>query len=199
MNAVILPLNEFFYNHQKYDGLNPFAAIIHRHKWVKKFVDSRFGYKSFLFLVVYPLATSGFLFFLGPVYVYHYLLSGKKRAKLKTDKFFAAMDRWDNRLKSKNIYSTVNFFKEKKMKVIVYYSTDTIPVTKKKQNEFFRKIDSMKQNLEVFHVFPANSKNDVEDVIRKFNIDPDQSFFMSDGNIDLGGYSRLINHFDGSF
>ncbi len=185
MRAIIIPLNEYFYNYQKYDGKNPVEGFIYRRKWLYNFIKTKFGKKLLLAIIVYPLVLFAFLFFFGPFYLYHLLLSRKNEAMEKADLIFDALDRWTDKITRKDIIASLSIFERNEMNILVYFNDEMIPAKPKERDKFFQKPESMKQGLKVHHVFEANKKEDVEDVIQRFNINPNQSFFMSDGKIDL--------------
>ena len=196
MRAIIIPLNEYFFNHQKYDGKNPVEGFIYRRPWLYKFIRTKHGGVLFKAIAMLPLALIGFLFFLGPIYLYHLIVSGKKAAKDKVDSTFAAMDRWEYKIRSKDIRPSLEVFEKNKMHILVYFNDDMIPVKAKERTKFFLKMETMKQSLKVHHVFRANIKEDVEAIMQKFEIDPSQSFFMSDGKINLTECRLLTKNSD---
>lgn len=191
MQALIIPLNEYFFNHQKYDGMNPSVRFIFKHKWLYNFSNTKPGKIFIKYFIALPLAILGTLFFLGPIYLYHYILAGKKAANIKVDLTFAAMDKWMKKFERKNIQDSIAFFERNKMTLLVYYNAGMIPGKIVERKIFFKKIASMQSNLKVHHVFEANSKEDVEEVIKRFDLEPGKSFFISDGKIDLTLQAQL--------
>lgn len=190
MKAIIVPLNKFFFNFEKYDGSNVPQRFWRRHTKLQKLFS-----KKFFVTVFVLLPTSIFiLFYFMPVYLWHYIKSGKKVA---LEKFGTAIESFQERaektkfLESKDIYPVLRKFHGNGYSIFVYYTSSMIPEKKKKQKMFFEKLELMKEKLNIKLVLEANGKEDIERTLQTFDVTVSESFFMTDGIIDLSNYPQL--------
>lgn len=187
MKAIILPLNKYYFNFEKYDGTLPAERFWRKHPMMHKVFES----KIIIYGIVYPVAFLLVLLFIGPVYLWHLIKSGKKNSRKKMEDILEILNEWQEKLKSKNIYHVIAKIDRNNFSQIIYYSHDVVPKSKNNQESFFMQLELMKKKLNIAHVCEANSKEDIEKVISAFNINPQESFFMTDGKIDLDDYRQL--------
>ncbi len=190
MKAIIIPLNEYFYNFKKYDGRTPPQRFIETRPLLYKFFRSRAGEKIFL-AFLYPFAFILFCIIFGPIYIYDCLRGGKKQANNKANKILDRMNKWTDKMTRKDMKKFLQKFTNENFKLFLYYSDEMIPKNEKQRDLFFIRLEKMKEGLNLHHVFLANEQADVEEVMQLYGIDPDQSFFMSDGKIDLGNMKMI--------
>jgi hypothetical protein len=188
MRAIIIPLNEFFYNHDKYDGTTPPERFFNRRPIFKKyFLETKVGEA----ILVYPFAFAVLAFYVAPFFTWHYLKSGYAIANSKCHVVAGKFEKALKKFQSKNIFPTIQIFQRKGYSLIVYYTSDMIPRKTKKRKIFFEKMELMKAKLKIAHIIEANSREDIEKAILSFNINVSESFFMTDGRIDLSDYRQI--------
>ena len=196
--SIILPLNEYFYNHEKYDGLDRGEDFQKKHphliKFVQKIGDLKYGNTILVIFLAIPIFIFAVAFYFGPIYCYR-LISFRSHIKA-SEKLHTLMDKIDEHQntyfkKRFNVKEALIKYEKFHITFFVYYNNSMIPRDEMKRISFFQKLDQMQKDLNVKFVFEANTKVDIENVISKFGITVSESLFISDGIIDLTGYKHL--------
>ncbi len=183
MLAIILPLNEVFFNFKQYDGLTRSARYIKGRKWLNGLMQSKFMKVVFTVLIVFPGAYAAMAFVVGPVKLVYWLKGRRAEGDRKLNALLKAMDKWRESLASKNVYTLIEPYKEQGFKLFVYYPESRIPKREDERRAFYERLEQMKVHLGLEVVFRANGKSDIDFAIGAFNIDVGRSFFFSDGAI----------------
>ena len=177
MRAIVLPLNELFYNFEKYDGSTSGERFNRKHPTYIKFVNSKFGGRIIKYCVAIPIGIALIVLFAAPVYFFFILRYGYARAK---SRMHAGMDKWVSisENKRKNILPIIRKFRTDGHAVFVYYTSEMIPKKEKQKKMFFKKLLLMKRKLNISHLQLADTKEDIETLIWLFDIDRVEYFLM---------------------
>ena len=194
MKAIILPLNKFYLNFEKYDGSGLGDSFDEKHPHIINFSKTKTGEWILKWCMAFPCAVLVFLFYVAPLFIYCLLRYGvvnalpelRRRGKVWVDKIDAVFSE-----RRKNVADFIEPYHQQGFSFFIYFNASMVPTSKKKRIIFLERLELMKNKLNVFDVFEANSKEDIEKVISAFNINPQESFFMTDGKIDLDDYRQL--------
>ncbi len=203
MKAIIAPLNEYFFNYEKYDGLNSLEKYfikkhpsifnwlisIQKQAWVKKvFQSAIFSYLliPLIAIAVVILVTRIHIAILPQIITNFgkkdYFKIINKELQRETDKIVEP---------EKDLQKEVSVYKEKGYQLLIYYSPKLIPKDEEKRQIFFKKLEGLKKELGVLMVFEASNDSDIEEKIKELNIDISKSYFVKGEGFDLISTNRL--------
>lgn len=185
--AIIIPLNKFFYNYEKNNGTSSFERFFNKHLILERILLN----PKCTGVAITIAAYLTFVFYVGPVMLWHYVRSGRSGAKNKGNAMVDKMEEYVKNIKFTNIYPTIDKFHHEGYAIFIYYNKNMIPKKKVKQKIFFKKLEKMKSELHLASAFEANTKEDIEKAILTNNINISESFFMTDGRIDLSQLAQL--------
>ena len=198
MRAIIIPLNKFFFNYEKYDGTIVAERFWRRNQRLKKIIfgidDTKIGNWIINYLIISPLILPFVIVYFGPLFIKHFLKEGRKNINEhmhhEVDLFEEKLDRtkWMQKM---DIFPFIRKYQLRQFAFFVYYTSDMIPKKEKRRKEFFEKLQLMKDKLNIVHVSEANTKADIENILTLYKVDANESFFMTDGNIDLSNYPMV--------
>lgn len=185
-----MPLNEFIFHYEKYDGSSRVDRFWRSVPRIHHFMGSKVGYIMLNIILVYPLAFSFLIFFLGPFYIFWLIKGGIKYASDQSHNLIDYLMKKSEPYtgQGENKIAILDRLRGKYL-IIIYYSSSIVPVNEQKKKEFIHRLEKMKERLQVKEVVEVNSKENLLDVIQRLDINVSESFFMSDGKIDLNADS----------
>lgn len=182
MRAVILPLNEFIYNFEKYDGSRRGDRFDRNHPDLIKFSNTKAGEWVMKYCIALPIFILLVVLFFLPAYLLFLIRCGHKKNKSKLN---AILDRMDDKAnavinkKRKDVRFMLNRCLTDNAFIFVYYTPEMIPKKTRQRKRFYEKLALMKKGLNIFHVQLVNKKEDVETMIWLFDIDRVEYFLMN--------------------
>jgi hypothetical protein len=202
MKAIIAPLNEYFYNYEKYDGLNSLEKFakrnprffiwlesIQKRDWVKNLFQSK-PFAWFLLPLVAILTISMVIRVFINVMPKIVSNIGKKRYfKFINQELYKATDKIVDA--DIDIKEELTVFLRSGYKLLIYYNPNSLPKEEKKLKSFYEKLEGLKKELGVIMVFEASTDADIEKMIKELNIDVSKSYFVKGEGFDLVSAKRL--------
>ena len=192
MKSIIVPLNEFFFNWEKYDGTSPIENFWKRNPLIYKVLSQKY-----ISVLIAATILSPFLLYYTIIYLWYKIRIGSEKAmeimNPIMDKFIDSYPKFKFTQKHKNILPFLKKFQNNGYSLFIYYNDGMIPHGDNEKNEFYSKLENIKSQLNFKLVFNANTKFDIQDIIKTYNIDVNNSFFMTDGKIDLTYIPELKN------
>ena len=182
MLAIVLPLNEFFYNFKKYDGISREDRFDRNHPALVRFFKTKTGEWVLKYLLAFPVFIFILVLFYLPIYTFFLIRCGHKKAKANmevillkyADKASAVMGK-----KRKDVHAMLSRCLIDNPVIFVYYTPEMIPKKRKNQKVFFKKLALMKKEFDIFHLQLVNKKDDNETMIWLFDIDRVEYFLMT--------------------
>ena len=189
MKAIILPLNDIFYNWELHSGKSAILRFWERHPFLEKI--------AFLNVVKYPIVLLYTLPFLGSIIIRYFVERWRRGEEYATNKIDARIAHYLAKqgqyslFKKANQLGALESIKYFNYRLLIYYTEDKIPMEKKSELKFKKRLDEMQRALNLEKVFLVKSKEDIEEVIATSGIDVSSSFFISDGTIMLDRLKAL--------
>lgn len=191
MKVVIVPLNRYFYNYNKYDGTDLYDRIkkklehtpqwlqnINESKTLKSFFNTKIGDFVLTWLIVAPIFLVIVILFIIPLSLFMLFKYGRKKAKEKRNN---CMETVIN--EREDIINRVQQLEREGFKLIIYYNRNHIPIRQNRKNKFFKKMEKMKLAIKPLTVIEANNRIDILNIISHYQIETKNLIFISDGNI----------------
>lgn len=197
MKVIIVPLNDYFYYYQKFDGLDLFERLkrwfkniptwvvnIANSKGINSFFETKFGSFVLVFILAFPVFLILTLLFILPLHIWMLVKHGSNAAA-ERNKYLEFL--FNERV---DVLGKIDSLKKEGFELIIYYNKKRIP---RYRNRFLRKIEMIRKGVKPLTIIQADEIIDISNLISEYKVDVKSSYFISDGFITFSGFNKLIN------
>lgn len=191
MKVVIVPLNKYFYDFNKFDGSGLKDRIEkklrHAPKWLKdlnesetlkSFTETKVGSFILKWFIAFPVFLIIAMLLILPLSLFMLFKYGRKNAVEKRNQYMESVVN-----EREDILKRVGQLEAEGFKLIIYYNKNQIPTRQNRKDIFYNKIEKMKLAIKPLSVIEASEKLDILNIISHHQIETKNLMFVSDGNI----------------